>query len=107
MARAKKTERLSIPLSAVTYRHGDWSIAHCLQLDLVAEGKSPAEALDNLIDLVTFQVETALELGDIESIFRPAPPEIWKMFWLAEHRPIRRRPPEPIESFEARELALA
>jgi predicted RNase H-like HicB family nuclease len=73
---AKKKDRLSIPLSGVTYRDGDWWIAHCLQLDIVAEVKTPKEALDNVLDLITLQVETALEVGDIGSIFRPAPPEI-------------------------------
>jgi predicted RNase H-like HicB family nuclease len=107
MAGDSKVERLSIPLSVVTYREGEWSIAHCLQMDLVAEGKTPQEALDNVFDLIDFHVSTALEVGDIESVFRPAPAEIWKMFWLGRPRKVRRRPPSPIERFEARELALA
>lgn len=107
MASTKKKERLSIPLSGVAYADGDLWIAHCLQLDVAAEGKTAEEAIDNVIELIGFHVQTAMEVGDIQSIFRPAPPEIWKMFWLAEDRPVRRRPPTPIEKFEARELVLA
>jgi len=101
-----KVQKLSIPLSVVTYREGEWWIAHCLQLDIAAEGQSASEALDSVMDLIDFQVSTALEVGDIESIFRPAPAEIWKMFWLGQPRPVRRRPSTPIVRFEARELAL-
>ena len=101
-----KTE-LRIPLSGVVYREGTWWIAHCLQLDIAAEGASSAEALRSLVELVELQINTALDEGDIESVFRPAPPKIWRMFWMAEEIEFRRKLNKPIERFETRELVLS
>jgi len=100
-------ERISIPLRAVVYREGDWWIAHCLELDLVAEGKSPFAALKDVLDLAEFQIRVAMEDGDLDSIFRAAPPEVWRMFSLAEAFDFRRKPPKPVDRFETRSLALA
>ena len=97
---------LKIDLRAVTYREGsDW-IAHCLELDIVAEGKTPMEALRNLRDLCQLQVRVAMEEGDISSVFRAAPPEIWKMYSLGDELDSP-KPTKPVTRFEARELALA
>jgi len=111
-----KTEcDLSINLSAIVYQENGTWIAHCLELDIVAEGKDPDDALDALISLCDLQITVALAEGGLESIFKPAPPEIWKMFWagrhklLAEKRPAGRKPrfEAPVKRFEARELNFA
>jgi len=93
-------------LQAVAYPHGEWWIAHCLELDLVAEGKTPEEAFQDLLDIATTQIETAISVGNIESIFRAAPPEIWAMFARAIDKPLKKKPSRAIERFEAREAVL-
>ncbi len=98
--------KIDMPLRAVVYQHENWWIAHCLEMDLVAEGKTPAAALNDLMDLSLTHIEIALEQGDLESIFRPAPPEIWRMFSTANEMPIRRKPRWPVTRFEAREAAM-
>jgi len=95
-----------VPLRGVAYQQGKWWIAHCLELDLVAEGRDPIRALQDLMDLSATQVEAAIERGDLESVFRPAPPEIWAMFARAADAPLRKKPPPPVERFEAREAIL-
>jgi hypothetical protein len=108
MPKSKNGHDVRIELRAVVYRHQRWWIAHCLELDLVAEGKTPAAALQDLIDISVSQVETAKKSGDLESIFRAAPPEIWAMFSRAcDAPPMKRRPLKSVERFEAREAALA
>ena len=100
-------ESFSIPLRAVVYREGKWWLAHCLELDLVAEGGTADEALRDLMDLTVLQVQTACKEGNLESVFRPAPAAIWRLFAIADPRStIRRRLPKSIERFDARELAL-
>ncbi len=106
MARAKDKQDLRIPLRAVAYRHGEWWIAHCLELDLVAEGHSPTEALRDLLDLSATQIKAAIKRGDLASIFRPAPPEIWATFSRAGDARVGKKPRRPVERFEAREAAL-
>jgi hypothetical protein len=112
---AKKTPRLRIDLRVILYREdGKW-LAHCLELDIVAEGATPQEAIEDIVDLCNLQVRTALEDGDLQSVFRPAPPEIWKMFFMGEEKKSASRlrkaasrvsPSRPVERFETREFEL-
>lgn len=91
-------------LRALLYRDDDWWVAHCLETDVVAEGHTPTEAFDNLQSLTAFQIETALEEGDLQSIFRQAPPEILAAFATGYDQRIRRRPPKAVERFDVRRL---
>src|SRR5437879_2928025 len=103
------TDGLKITLSAIIYREDDCWLAHCLEMDIVAEGKNLIDAWRNLDDLCTLQVKVALEVGDLESIFKPAPAEFWKMFWIGKERemPRKHKTFKPINRFEARELEFA
>jgi hypothetical protein len=103
---SKNSRTPSIPLSAVVYCEAGVWLAHCLELDIVAEGHNPTKALDDLMELAAFQISAAEREGDLESIFRPAPPEYWKMFWLGTERRTPRKPEMPINRFEVRELEL-
>jgi hypothetical protein len=106
MAKAKAKRKLGIPLRAVAYQHGEWWIAHCLELDIVAEGRDPAHALQDLMDMSASQIDAAIERGDLESVFRAAPPELWAMFSRAQDTTLKKKPPLPVERFEAREAVL-
>lgn len=103
----KPAHTFRIDLRAVIYREEKHWIAHCLELDVVAEGKSQGQALSDLIDLCDFQIRVALEESDLESIFRPAPPQAWKMFTMGESiRLPRKKAAMQVHRFEARELEL-
>lgn len=95
-----------IPLSAVVYCEGGVWLAHCLELDIVADADSPEKAMEDLMDLAALQVTVAAKEGELDSVFRPAPPEFWKMFWMAAERESPRKPEKPIDRFEMRELEL-
>jgi predicted RNase H-like HicB family nuclease len=68
--------QVRLTLRALIYRDDDWWVAHCLETDVVAEGDTPVQAFDHLQALTDFQITAALEEGDLQSIFRQAPPEI-------------------------------
>ena len=97
-----------LDLRAVIYQDDRWWIAHCLELDLPAEGKTPQEAVNALIPLIALQVDAALEHDDLPSIFRPAPPEIWTMFTVAASKRFHIPPPPKVVSrFKVRQLQPA
>lgn len=96
--------KLKAKLRAVIYREDDMWFAHCLELDIVSEGETPSEAMSNLGDLCEMQVRVGLEEGDLASVFRPAPAETWKMFFLAT-KP-QKKPFRSLRGFEARELTF-
>jgi hypothetical protein len=106
MAETASEHHFRLELRAVVYPHGEWWIAHCLELDLVAESRDPQEAFDDLMDLTSSLIEEAIRGGDMNSIFHPAPAEIWGLFSRAQDISPRRKPVRPVERFEVREAAL-
>ena len=110
---ARTGSNLRINLSAIVYQEDGVWIAHCLELDIVAEGADTNDAIRSLVSLCDLQIKTALEEGDLKSVFRPAPPEVWQMFSsgrvLAEKKRAQGRPrfEAPVDRFEARGLAFA
>ena len=108
MGKTRDRNGVRMDLRAVVYRHHKWWIAHCLELDLVAEGTTPENAIRDLIEISISQVEAATKIGNLESIFRAAPPEFWAMFSRAgDVPPIKKKlASRSIERFEAREAVL-
>jgi hypothetical protein len=109
MSKLQNHRELRIPLQAVVYRHAKWWIAHCLELDLVAEGKTPARALKDLMELSTTQIESAVDSGDLETVFRPAPSEVWALFSRSREvalPTVRKGLSRSVDRFEAREAVL-
>jgi hypothetical protein len=105
MATASKD--LQIDLRVVVYREDAFCLAHCLELDIVAEADSPQQAVRDLIDLCNLQIKTAMEASDLTSVFRPAPPEFWKLFYTAKKKkPIKLARNGPIGQIEEREIEL-
>ena len=98
--------KVRLTLRALIYQEDDWWIAHCLEMDLAAEGTSPMKAFENLLSLTALQLDTAMEEGDLQSVFRSAPPEIFAQFAIGKDRTIRRRPPKSVERFDVRALEL-
>ena len=89
------------------YQDDGYWIAHCLEMDLPAEGSTPSEALQNLIDISEVQISAALEEGNLDSIFSQAPAELLRMYATATDKKFRRRPLGPVKRFEVRELVPA
>lgn len=109
MARAAGMNAITnIELRGVVYREGQWWIAHCLEMDVVAEGDTPLEAITSAIELCGVKIDEALRDGSVRSIFRPAPPEIWELFARAKR--FRKPPgttfalPNAVSKFDARAL---
>jgi len=109
---AKATRSLNVTLRGIVYAEDGTWLAHCLEMDIVAEGSDPQRALNDLLELCDFQLRVAAEEADLESAFKPAPPEYWKLFFTAHKRISKKRlrrtsrTAEPIREFEARELQL-
>jgi hypothetical protein len=100
---------MSITLRGIIYPEDGVWLAHCLEMDIVAEGTTPEKAFQDLVDLCNWQLEVAKKQGDVESAFRPAPPEYWKLFFVAQKKlPVKKsfKTANSIDGFEARELQL-
>jgi hypothetical protein len=107
--------KFRINLSAIVYRESGFWLAHCLELDIVGEGRDAADAVRTLMPLCDLQIGVAIEEGDLQSIFRAAPPEIWKLYASGTELPLPGKKHSgrsngfnsPVSRFETRELVLA
>ena len=100
-------EKRTFELRGVVYREGNQWFSHCLELDIVSEGNSPDEAVQNTIELCAYQIDTAIESGDVESIFRPAPAKFWNLFFSkTKKRSVPKRLKNSLQKFEAHELVM-
>lgn len=101
----------NVNLSAIAYCEAGTWIAHCLELDIVTEGKDADDAIQSVISLCRLQITAAIEAGDVESIFRPAPSEIWALFAEGRRKLLEEdtsvQAGSSVKRFEARELAFA
>jgi hypothetical protein len=104
----RKAKDPKLDLRGVVYREGKAWIAHCLELDVVAEGPNANAAMKDLLDLCAFQIDTAIENNDLESVFRPAPAKYWTLFYAARQR--RRLPKAEhaaLGKFDVREFVVS
>ena len=106
---ATKKVKIRLDFNILVYREDSWWIAHCLEMDLPAEGSSPEEALDNVTQLIDFQIENALEESDLASIFSPAPPDLWRAYAIASdyQQKAQRRYRKPINRLDVREMVCS
>lgn len=101
----------NIELRGVVYREGQWWISHCLEMDVVAEGDSPFEALSSAVELCGIKIEEAMRDGNLRSIYRAAPPETWELYARAKR--FRKPPgrtitlPSRVSRFDTRSLQFA
>ena len=79
-----------------------------IEIDLFDE--SAPKAAQNFIDLANLQIATALDEGNLDSIFSQAPPSLWRLFSQATaSRPaiLSKLRHDSIERLSVRELIPA
>lgn len=83
--------RMDMNLHCLIVKEGKWIIAHCLDMDIAAQGKTEKEALKNLVELIQVQIEYAIKNDIIDTIFRPAPKEYWDMLYRSVATQVKNR----------------
>ncbi len=87
--KAKGTTSTDPILSVLGYREdGEW-VALALEMDLRGYGDTPAEAEEELKELVFAQFSFAAFKGQPELIWKRAEPQYWKMFADAKRASIQ------------------
>jgi predicted RNase H-like HicB family nuclease len=76
--------KLRIPLRIVFYREEDTWIAHCLEFNLLGDGKTQAEALAQLSEAIQLQAAASIEYDNPRNLFSPADGKFFGMFAAGE-----------------------
>ncbi len=80
-------------LTFLGYESEQHHVAHCLELDIVAQCPSSEEAVNDLVELIKDQVAFAAKHDIEENIFHPAPKEYWnKLDEIKIHQTEQRLP---------------
>lgn len=75
----------NLHLRSLIEKENEFYSSVCLELNVVSQGKTIAEAKKNLQEAVELYLEDVVEAGDEkEFIPRPAPEEEWIKFFTAE-----------------------
>ncbi|MCB2188080.1 MAG: hypothetical protein KQJ78_16805 [Deltaproteobacteria bacterium] len=77
---------MELPTNAMTFgvlikAEGDGFVAHCMELDIVAEAPTLEEVNEEIESLIATAVEYAFSNNNLEHLYRPAPPEVWEEFY--------------------------
>ena len=65
----------------ILFKEEDTCIAHCLELDIVATSRTIECVEADIMSLITAQIEYAFENNNLENLYHPAPPEVWKEYF--------------------------
>ncbi|MFH1562609.1 MAG: hypothetical protein ABIF11_04215 [Nitrospirota bacterium] len=87
-----KNRRGMFHLDVLIEKEANLYTAHCLQFDLVADGKTKEEVKKNILDVIVEYISFAYRNNWERFVFKPAPQEYWEK--LCHSRP---ELPEQIE----------
>ncbi len=100
----RKASGESYRLHVLLTQEEDHYTAHCLEMDIVAEGPTPEAALEEVEALIRANVEYAIENDNLDHLLVPAPQEYWSQLSRAkrltgEHRIVIEVPPQKDDGF--------
>lgn len=61
-------------------------IAHCLELDIVASGKTREQVQEEMVDLILAQIRYALDNNNMEHLYHAAPASVWMEYFGCANR---------------------
>jgi len=76
-----KKRAASFTVSVLFKKEGVEWIGHCLELDIVQTGTNLRTLKADMKDLIIAQVFYAFKNDNLDYLFHPAPPEVWKEFF--------------------------
>lgn len=79
-----KTESFSFKV--LIRREPDTWVAHCLELNLVAEAETAEQVESDIKDVIMAHVRYAFENDNVTHMYHPAPASVWKDFFKCADR---------------------
>ena len=72
------TKTPQLHLDIIIEKQDSEFVAHCLQMDIVSSAITEEIAVQEMVDLISAQVEFAIKHDNLEYLFKPAPAETWQ-----------------------------
>lgn len=95
MAEALKNEVPALIFNVLIRKEKDYFVAHCLELDIVTTAATAEEVQTEIIDLVDAQIGYAFTHNNLDNLYHPAPPEIWREYFACRDSWEKKKEVEP------------
>jgi uncharacterized protein (DUF302 family) len=79
----------NFPIRVLIYQEDEETIAHAIEMDIVADGETHEEAVSHLKQLIKNQITFAIQKGEEHLIWRRAPKEYFERWESAQEQSIR------------------
>jgi len=86
---------VAMTVNVLIKKEDDVYIAHCLELDIVTTGNTSAQVEKDIVALINAQVSYAFSNNNLENLYHPAPPEVWKEFFACKEQKEKRHRIKP------------
>ncbi len=83
-------KEISLTVNVLVKKEGGTWIGHCLELDIVATADNLAQLKSDMNDLIVAQVDYAFSNNNLDHLYHPAPPEVWKEFFNCKNQTEKR-----------------
>lgn len=74
-------KKISMVFNCLIKKEGPLFVGHCLELDIVSTSDTFNGVKRDLNDLIRAQVDFAFSQGNLDNLYHPAPPDLWKEFF--------------------------
>jgi predicted RNase H-like HicB family nuclease len=101
----KRSSPLYLRVLGYVEEDGLW-VAHCLETDLVGQGKTFEKALEHLAELTEMQVSFAIQTNQMHLLSRPAPLEFFEIFARLNSEALRVFPRFPDDKHRTTSIPL-
>ena len=71
---------LHLPIRVILYQEEGRQVAHCLEFDLMGDGDTTAEAIEDLAEAIRIQIAETVASGNWRSLFTPADGKFFQMY---------------------------
>jgi len=79
---------VNISANVIIEKEEDLYTAHCLEFDIVADGRTEKEAMNNIFESIVNHIDFCLAKGNIDKIENPAPKKYWDKLEMIKKRTV-------------------
>ena len=100
------TYEYSFPIRVLVYQEDGETIAHAIEMDIVADGENEEVATKNLRQLIVNQISFAIQKGEEHLVWRKAPKTYFDRWEAAQARSFQAIATDKLMKWEARATVL-
>jgi hypothetical protein len=78
---AERVNKNTMIFNILVKEEAEGYVGHCLELDIVSVASDFRQLQNDMRDLIMTQIDYAFAHDNLENLYHPAPPEVWREFF--------------------------